>query len=75
MAGFIAKKTYKYFGKQAKVRGEQTALINEMVEGQKVVQAFGYEDKSLEEFDQVNERLREVSVKAVFFSSLTNPST
>lgn len=75
VAGFIAKKTYKYFGKQAKVRGEQTALINEMVEGQKVVQAFGYEDKSLEEFDQVNERLREVSVKAVFFSSLTNPST
>lgn len=75
VAGFIAKKTYKYFGKQAKVRGEQTALINEMVEGQKVVQAFGYEDKSLKEFDQVNERLREVSVKAVFFSSLTNPST
>lgn len=75
VAGFIAKKTYKYFGIQAKVRGEQTALINEMVEGQKVVQAFGYEDKSLEEFDQVNERLREVSVKAVFFSSLTNPST
>lgn len=75
VAGFIAKKTYKYFGKQAKVRGEQTALINEMVEGQKVVQAFGYEDKSLEEFDHVNERLREVSVKAVFFSSLTNPST
>ena len=75
VAGFIAKKTYKYFGIQAKVRGEQTALINEMVEGQKVVQAFGYEDKSLEEFDQVNERLREVSVEAVFFSSLTNPST
>lgn len=75
VAGFIAKKTYKYFGIQAKVRGEQTALINEMVEGQKVVQAFGYEDKSLEKFDHVNERLREVSVKAVFFSSLTNPST
>ena len=75
VAGFIAKKTYKYFGIQAKVRGEQTALINEMVEGQKVVQAFGYEEKSLEEFDHVNERLREVSVKAVFFSSLTNPST
>lgn len=75
VAGFIAKRTYKYFGKQAKVRGEQTALINEMVEGQKVVQAFGYEEKSMEAFDEVNERLRDVSVKAVFFSSLTNPST
>lgn len=75
VAGFIAKRTYKYFGKQAKVRGEQTALINEMVEGQKVVQAFGYEEKSMETFDEVNERLRDVSVKAVFFSSLTNPST
>lgn len=57
------------------MRGEQTALINEMVEGQKVVQAFGYEEKSMETFDEVNERLRDVSVKAVFFSSLTNPST
>lgn len=75
VAAFIAKRTYKYFGKQAKVRGEQTALINEMVEGQKIVQAFGYEGKSLEAFDEVNERLRKVSVKAVFFSSLTNPST
>ena len=75
VAGFIAKRTYKYFGKQAKVRGEQTALINEMVEGQKVVQAFGYEEKSMEAFEEVNERVRDVSVKAVFFSSLTNPST
>ncbi len=75
VAVFIVKRTYKYFGKKAKVRGEQTSLINEMVEGQKVVKAFGYEEKNMETFDEVNERLRDVSVKAVFFSSLTNPST
>ena len=75
VAGFIARKTYKYFGQQAVVRGEQTALINELVEGQKVVQAFGHEERSLEDFDEVNERLQKVSLKAVFFSSLTNPST
>lgn len=75
VAGFIARKTYRYFGQQAIVRGEQTALINELIEGQKVVQAFGHEASSLEDFDQVNERLQKVSLKAVFFSSLTNPST
>lgn len=74
-AGFIAKRTYRYFREQTTVRGQQTALINELIEGQKVVQAFGHEAQSLADFDRVNDRLGEVSLKATFFSSLTNPST
>ena len=57
------------------MRGEQTALVNEMIEGQKVVQAFGHEAQSLEAFDEVNGRLQDVSLKAIFFSSMTNPAT
>lgn len=74
-ANFIAKHTYQHFQRQTAVRGEQTAYINEMIEGMKVVQAFGYENRSLEKFDEVNGRLQETSLKAVFFSSLTNPCT
>ena len=75
VAAFIAKNTHKYFTAQSKVRGEQTALINEMIEGQKVIQSFGHEDESLAEFDAVNEELGKVALKATFFSSLVNPST
>ena len=75
VANFIAKHTYQHFQRQTAVRGEQTAYINEMIEGMKVVQAFGYENRSLEKFDEVNGRLQETSLKAVFFSSLTNPCT
>ena len=75
MAAFIARRTHRYFTAQAEARGRETALINEMVEGQKVVRAFGHEEKALEEFDEVNEELGRVTLKATFFSSLTNPST
>ena len=75
VAGFIANHSYGYFHRQSAVRGEQTALVNEMIEGQKVVQAFGHEAESLAAFDEVNERLADVSLKATFFSSLTNPAT
>ena len=75
VAGFLAKRSYKYFQGQSSVRGEQTALVNEMIEGQKVVQAFGHEAESLAAFDEVNDRLQDVSLKAIFFSSLTNPAT
>jgi len=75
VAAFIAKNTHKYFTAQSKVRGEQTAMINEMIEGQKVIQSFGHEDESLAEFDQVNGELGKVALKATFFSSLVNPST
>ncbi|MGN0975344.1 MAG: ABC transporter ATP-binding protein [Gemmiger sp.] len=75
VASFIARRSYRYFRQQSAVRGEQTAFVNEMVEGQKVVQAFGHERAVLEQFDEVNERLQDVSLKAVFFSSLTNPCT
>ena len=75
VASFIARSTFRYFQEQTKVRGEQTALINELIEGQRVVQAFSHEDESQRDFDAVNDRLRGVSLKAVFFSSLTNPST
>ena len=74
-ASFLAKRSYKYFQGQSSVRGEQTALVNEMIEGQKVVQAFGHEAESLDAFDEVNGRLQDVSLKAVFFSSMTNPAT
>ena len=74
-ASFIARHTYRHFQRQTAVRGEQTAFVNEMIEGQKVVQAFGHETESLDAFDEVNERLQRASMKAVFFSSLTNPCT
>ena len=75
VAGFLAKRSYGYFQSQSTVRGKQTALVNEMIEGQKVVQAFGHEAESLAAFDEVNGQLQDVSLKANFFSSLTNPAT
>lgn len=75
VAAFIAKRTYKMFKLQSETRGEQTALIDEMIGNQKVVQAFSYEEKAIERFDEVNERLGGYSLKATFFSSLTNPCT
>lgn len=75
VAAFIAKRTYKMFKLQSETRGEQTALIDEMIGNQKVVQAFHYEERAMERFDDVNERLGKYSLKATFFSSLTNPST
>ena len=74
-AGFITRRTYRYFRDQTAIRGEQTALVEEQIQGQRVVQAFGHEQESLAAFDDVNDRLRDASVKAVFFSSLTNPVT
>ena len=74
-AGFITRRTYRYFKTQSTIRGEQTALVEEMIQGQRVVQAFGYEEKSQAAFDEVNERLKTASIQAVFFSSLTNPVT
>lgn len=75
VANFIAKKTYHMFRKQSETRGEQTALIDEMVGNQRVVQAFGYEGNAMERFDEINGRLQECSLKAIFFSSITNPAT
>ena len=75
VAGFLAKRSYGYFQSQSTVRGKQTALVNEMIEGQKVVQAFGHEAESLAAFDEVNGQLQDVSLKAIFFPSLTNPAT
>lgn len=75
VASFIAKKTYAMFQLQSKTKGEQTSLINEMIENQKVVQAFSHEDEVLEEFEEINQRLEKYSLNATFFSSLVNPST
>ena len=75
VASFIAKRTFKMFKVQSETRGEQTALIEEMIGGQKVVQAFGHEKEALEKFDEINGRLQGCSLKAIFFSSLTNPAT
>ena len=75
VASFIAKKTYRMFRLQSETRGKQTALIDEMIGNQKVVQAFGHEDEALEQFDEINGRLQKWSLKAIFFSSITNPST
>ncbi len=75
VAAFIAKNTYDMFQLQSKTRGEQTALIDEMIGNKKVVQAFGRENAVLGQFDEINERLRKCSLKAIFFSSLTNPCT
>ena len=74
-AAFVAKKSYRYFTEQSKVRGDETALINERIEGVKVVQAFGHEKENLSDFDAVNNDLGRVSLKAIFYSSITNPST
>ncbi len=75
VAGFIARKTFTMFKRQSETRGEQTAFIEEMIGNQKVVQAFSHEDEALEEFDEVNERLQKYSLKAIFYSSITNPAT
>lgn len=75
VASFIAKKTYSMFQLQTKTRGEQTALIEEMIGSQKVVQAFGHEDEALASFGEINDRLEKCSLRAIFFSSLVNPST
>ena len=75
VAKFIASKTNRFFKEQAVARGEQTALTNELVEGQSVVKAFGHEEESMKEFDAVNEKLGKAAMNATFFSSLTNPST
>ncbi len=75
VASFIARKTYAMFQLQSSTRGEQTGLIDEMIGNQKVVQAFGYQKKSHQRFDEINERLRQCSLRAIFFSSITNPAT
>ncbi|MDE7390684.1 MAG: ABC transporter ATP-binding protein/permease [Lachnospiraceae bacterium] len=75
VARFIAKSTYRMFKQQSEIRGNQTALIDEMIGNQKVVQAFSYEEESLKKFDEINDRLTGASIKAIFFSSLTNPTT
>ena len=75
VARFIATHTYSMFKLQSETRGEQTALIEEMIEGEKVVKAFGYEKRAAERFSKVNEKLQGYSLKAIFFSSITNPST
>ena len=75
VAGFIAKRTYNMFKLQSEIRSKQTAFIDEMISNQKVVQAFSREDKSQEEFDKINEELEKSSLRAIFYSSITNPST
>lgn len=75
VAGFVAKKTYTLFKRQSEIRGEMTGLIDEMVGNQKIVLAFNHQDEAIETFEEVNERLRDCSHKAIFFSSVTNPAT
>lgn len=75
VANFIAKKTYSMFKLQSETRGEQTAYIEEMIGNQKIVKAFNREDEAIEKFDEINERLGKYSLRAIFFSSLTNPCT
>lgn len=75
VANFIAKHTYSMFMEQSKTRGEQTSLIDEMIDNEKVVKAFSHEDEALERFDEINGRLQKCSLKAIFYSSLTNPCT
>lgn len=74
-ASFIAGKTHRYFTDQAAVRGEETALINEIIDSERVINAYNRSDSTVERFDEVNERLKSAAFKATFFSSLTNPST
>lgn len=75
IAAFIAKKTHKMFALQSKTRGEQTAFIDEMIGNQKIVSAYSMEEKNTERFDEINQRLGKYSLKAIFFSSITNPAT
>lgn len=75
VAAFIAKRTYQMFRMQSETRGEQTALIEEMIGNQKVVQAFGQENEVGDRFDEINDRLSKYSLQGTFFSSITNPST
>lgn len=75
VASFVAKKTYRMFSLQSETRGEQTGFIDEMIGNEKVVQAYGHEDEALEKFDDINLRLQKWSLKATFFSSITNPAT
>ena len=75
VASFIAKRTYTMFRAQSETRAEMTSLVDEMAGNQKTVQAFGYGDRALKRFDEINERLQKVSLRAIFFSSITNPST
>ncbi|MCM1307141.1 MAG: ABC transporter ATP-binding protein/permease [Butyrivibrio sp.] len=75
VSSFVAKKTYAMFSKQSETRGEQTGFIDEMIGNEKIVQAYSHEAEALEKFDGINERLQKYSLKAIFFSSLTNPST
>lgn len=75
VAGFVSKHTYTLFRKQSEIRGKQTGFINEMIEGRKVVTAFGRGDTAVKQFDEINEELTQTSLRATFFSSLTNPST
>jgi ATP-binding cassette subfamily B protein len=75
VAGFISKKTFTMFKEQSIIRGEQTGYINEMIEGQRVIKAFDQKEKVIEKFDVINEKLRDKSLKATFYSSITNPST
>lgn len=75
VASFIGKRTYKYFAKQSKTRGEMGAYIEEMISNQKIVKSFSYEDKAQEEFEKINDRLYDCGIKAQFYSALTNPCT
>ena len=75
VANFISKRTFNMFKLQSEIRGEQTSYINEMMTGAKVVQAFGYEDRAIDKFEKINDRLTDASLRAIFFSSIVNPST
>lgn len=75
VASFIAKRTFSMFKLQSETRGEQTAFVEEMVGNQKVVQAFSHEEEALKQFDEINKRLQTYSLRAIFFSSITNPAT
>ena len=75
VASFIAKRTYKLFSEQSKIRSDQTVIVEEIIANPKEVKAFGYEDRAIERFDETNERLRNCSLKGTFFSSITNPAT
>ena len=75
VAAFVSKKTYRMFREQSAVRGEQTGFIDEILGNEKVVQAYSYEDRAIDKFDEMNERLQKCSLRAIFFSSVTNPST
>ena len=75
IARFIAKKTYSMFKLQSETRGEQTAFIDEMISNQKVIEAYGHKKQNMEKFDEVNEKLRKFSLRATFYSSITNPAT